>query len=176
MSMAYVAVAVAVVSAAVGSYSAYAQGENAKEAADYNAKVQENAALDAQQRGSIAAAEHQDKVRRLIGTQTATAAANGLLTNTGTPLDILVDTAGMGKLDALRLLSNANREANGLNAQAGLLKIEGDNAKTAGTLNAAGHALSGLSSAAGGAYKGGFFGKAPTQTNATGTATLTGTR
>lgn len=152
MSWALVAVAVAAVGVGVSSYSAVAAGQNAKETADYNAKVQENAALDAQQRGATAAAEHQDKVRRMIGTQEATAAANGLLTSTGTPLDIITDTAGMGKLDSLRLLSNAGRQAQGLNEQAGLTRIEGSNAQTAGSLNAGASALGGLSSAANGWY------------------------
>ena len=145
-------VVLAAVGAGTGAYSAVASGENAKETADYNAKIQNNAALDAQQRGAQAAAEHQDKVRRMIGTQIATEASNGLLTNTGTPLNILTDTAGMGKLDALRLLSNAGRQAQGFDEQSGLLTIQGKNAQAAGSLNAGATALGGLSSAANGFY------------------------
>ena len=148
-----IAAVAATASAGVGAYSAYAAGQNAKDTAEYNAKVQENAALDAQQRGSIAAAEHQDKVRRMISTQNVTAAANGVMTNTGTPLDIMVDTAGMGQLDTLRMLSNTNRQAQGLNEQASLTRIEGSNAATAGTLNAVGSVLSGVSSASKGYYQ-----------------------
>lgn len=142
-------VAVAVVSAAVGAYSSISSAENAHDVAKYNAEVQENAAKDARQRGAIEAAEHQDKVRRMIGTQMATAGANGLLTSTGTPLDIMTDTAGMGKLDALRILDNANRQARGYEDQAKLTKIEGDNARTAGYFGAASAVLGGASKVAG---------------------------
>lgn len=155
--MSWVAVATVVVGAisvSIGAYSAVAAGENAAETADYNAKVQENAALDARQRGAVAAAEHQDKVKRLIGTQMATAGANGLLATTGTPLDIITDTAGMGKLDSLRLLSNANRQASGFDDQSKLTKFEGSNAATAGNMNAAGAIVGGLGSAAKGYYAG----------------------
>ena len=139
-------IAVTAITAAVSAYSAKTSGDNAKEAADYTAKVTENNALDAQQRGSIAAAEYEDKVRRMIGTQNVTAAANGLMTNTGTPLDIMTDTAGMGKLDSLRLLNNAGRQAQGFNEQSTLDTFQGNNAQTAGTLNAAGAVLGAASS------------------------------
>lgn len=138
---------VAGVSAGVSAYSSVAAGDNAKETADYNAKVQQNAALDAQQRGAVAASEHNQKVRRMIATQSASASANGLAVNTGTPLDIMTDTAGMGKLDALRILNNSGREAQGYNDQASLLKIQGDNAMTAGQLNAGASILGSASTA-----------------------------
>lgn len=148
--IAIASLAVAAVGAGVGAYSAVAAGENAKETADYNAKVNENAALDARQRGAVAAAEHAQKTRRMIATQMATASANGVQANTGTPLDIITDTAGMGKLDALRLLNNAGREAQGFNDQASLLRVQGQNAQTAGMLNAGaailGSAATGLNS------------------------------
>lgn len=152
-TLAYVSLATAAVGAGVGAYSSVAAGENAKETADYNAKVAENAALDAQQRGAVAASEHQQKVRRMIATQAATASANGLLANTGTPLDIITDTAGMGKLDALRMLNNAGREAQGYDQQSTLLKIQGDNALTAGQLNAGAAIIGGTASAVDNFYK-----------------------
>jgi hypothetical protein len=146
-TLGYIAVATAAVGAGVSAYSSVASGENAKETADYNAKVQQNSALDAQQRGAVASAEHSQKVRRMIANQLASASANGLMANTGTPLDIMTDTAGMGKLDSLRLLNNAGREAQGLNDQASILKIQGDNALVAGQLNAGGAILGGASQA-----------------------------
>ena len=145
---AFASIAATAVAAGVSAYTAVAASDNAHDTAKYNAEVQENAAKDAQQRGAIAAAEHQDKVRRMIGTQMATAGANGLLTTTGTPLDIMTDTAGMGKLDALRILDNASRQAKGLDDQATLTRIEGDNAQSAGYWNAAGSVLGAASKVA----------------------------
>jgi len=152
MSWLMVAVGVAAVGTSISAYSAVAAGQNAKETADYNAKVQQNSALDAEQRGAQAAMEHQDKVRRLIGTQIADTASNGMMTNTGASLNILTDTAGFGKLDALKLLNNAGRQAQGYNDQAGLLKVQGDNASTAGSLNGSAAVLGGVSSGISGFY------------------------
>lgn len=137
MSMAYVAVALTVVSAAVSATAAIQQGQAQKNAAEYNAKVQEQAAHDALQRGSDEAAANQDRTRRLIATQRAGFGASGLDISSGSPLDILTETAGLGKLDSLRLINNAQREGQGLMAQSEITKYQGDQAQTAGYMNAA---------------------------------------
>lgn len=152
MSMAYVAVAISVVAAATSAYSSYAAGENAKEVGDYNKKVAENAALDAQQRGALQASEHRQKVRQMISRQNASFASGGLDPTTGTPSDIMDETAGMGELDALRLINNAQRQGAGLKAQGELEAFKGDAAQRTGYINAAGSLLGGASGAAKGYY------------------------
>ena len=147
MTMAYVALAVAVVGAGTSAYGQYAAGENATEVADYKDGVEKNAAIDAQNRGTVAAAEHRDKVKRMIGTQRASMAASGVASDTGTGLDLLAETAGMGELDALRILNNSQREAEGLNSQAQLTTMQGKFSKNAGTLSAGASLLSGASNA-----------------------------
>lgn len=136
----------AAAAAGTGAYSAVAAGQNAKDTADYNAKVAENAAKDAEQRGAIAAAEQDQKTRQMIARQNATMSSNGLDTSTGSPLDILTDTAGMGKLDSLRILNNAQRQAAGLQSQADLDVFKGNASQTAGYFGAAGSILGGMGS------------------------------
>lgn len=144
---AIVAAVATAASAGTAAYSAVAAGENAKEAADYNARVAENAAKDAAQRGAIAADEQRQKTRQMIARQNAALSAGGLDASTGTPLDIQTETAGMGELDALRIVSNAQRQAAGYTAQAGLEQSRGDAARTAGYFGAAGSILGGVGSA-----------------------------
>lgn len=151
-TLAYVAAAAAVAGAGTAAYSSVAAGENQKEMADYNAKVQENAAKDAEQRGAIAADEQRQKTRQMIARQNAGMSASGLDTSTGTPLDIQTQTAGMGELDALRIVNNAQRQAAGLQAQADLDVFKGNTAQTAGYFGATGSILGGLGSAASGYY------------------------
>ena len=136
-----IAAVAAIAGAGMGAYSAVAAGNNARDAANYNAQVDQNAALDAEQRGAVAAAEHDQQTRQMISRQNATMSASGLDTSSGSPLDILTDTAGMGKLDSLRILNNAQRTASGLQAQAGLDLFKGNAAQNAGYYGAAGSIL-----------------------------------
>lgn len=147
-----VAVVASLLSTAAASYSAYASGENAKEVADYNAEMDRRAADDALQRGSIDAAEHRQKVRQMISQQNANMSTAGVDTSTGTPLEVMSETAGMGELDALRIVNNAQRQAAGLKAQSELEVFRGNAAQQAGYFNTAGTALGGIGNAAAGYY------------------------
>jgi len=152
---AYVAIAASVVSAGVGAYSSYAQGEAQQEQADYQAKINENnaktaemQALDEQNRASIAYGEKQDEKRRLIATQRAK--SGGIEADSGTFGQLQDETSTLAGLDSLKLLNNGQRSAWGLEvdasnslAQAAGNRFAGDNAMTAGTIGAASSLLSG---------------------------------
>lgn len=69
------------------------------------------AAEDARQRGAQAALRQRKGTRQLIGKQRAVLAANGVLVDSGSALDIVSETAGLGEEDALQMLFNAEREA-----------------------------------------------------------------
>lgn len=146
-TMATIAAGTAIAGTGVSVYSAIQQGNAAKASANYNAEMQRRAADDALQRGSISAAEHRDKVRQMIASQDATMAGGGADITSGSPLKLTTDTAGMGELDALRILNNSQREASGLNAQAENTRYTGRMAQRAGYMNAAGSLLSGASAA-----------------------------
>lgn len=155
MSWAMTAVAVvSVVAAGVSAYGQYEAGESAKEAADYNAKMQERAAADALQRGSIEAAQNKERTRKLIATQIANSGASGFDTSTGTPLDLAVEAKGYGELDALTTINNAQRVAAGGKSQADLDRFQGRAASNAGTIGAAGTLISGAANSYYGYKKG----------------------
>ncbi len=160
MTMAYVAVAVAVIGAGVSAYGQYSAGESQKEAADYNAKMQDRAAQDALQRGSIESAQIKDRTRKLISMQIANSGASGFDSSTGTALDLSVEAKGYGELDALTTINNAQRVASGQKAQAELDRFQGSAAQRAGTIGAAGTLISGASSAYYGYQKGMLANKA----------------
>jgi hypothetical protein len=147
-----IAAVAAVAGTGVAAYSAVSAGNNARSTANYNATVQQNAAKDAENRGAIAAAQHDQQTRQMIARQNATMSASGIDTSTGSPLDILTGTAGMGKLDSLQILNNAQRTAAGMNAQAGLDLFQGNAAQNAGYFNAGGSILGGLGSSITGYY------------------------
>ena len=69
------------------------------------------AAEDARQRGEQAALNQRKGTRQLIGKQRAVLASNGVMVDSGSALDIVSETAGLGEQDALQMLFNAEREA-----------------------------------------------------------------
>jgi len=165
MSVAYVAVATAVIGTAMSGYAMYSQGQAAKKQGEYQAKVAEAnaeatrlAGLDAQNRGAQEAADKREDARRLSARQRVM--ASGIDPDSGT-MDLMQDeTTTLGNLDALKVFNNAQREAYGLNvernnylAQASGSRMAGADAARAGTIGAAGSLLSGASQTAFMGYK-----------------------
>lgn len=105
-------------STAVSAYGQYQQSRYQSDIAKYNADVADNSAKDAINQGNAQASQQRQRARQLAGTQAATMAANGVDLGGGTATDIFADTAGMGELDALTTVNNAQRQAYGLEAQA----------------------------------------------------------
>lgn len=145
-TMAYVAVGISVLATAVSAYGAYSNAEAQKEQMDYNAKVEEIKAKDAANIGANDAADTRARARKIISTQIEAGSLSGLDMNYGTPLGLLVETAGLGEKEALTTMNNAQRQAWGHRSQAELDKFAGQAAMTAGTISAAGSILGGASS------------------------------
>ena len=131
--------------------SAQSQAASAQAAqANYQAQIAENnritserLAADAEQRGEIDVRRHQQQVEQLKGRQVAALAASGVDVASGSPLDVLADTAGLAALDAQTIRHNAAREAwqyrvqgNNQQNQAEMLRFQADNTSSgaAGTL------------------------------------------
>lgn len=160
--LATIAAAASVASAAMGAFGAIQQGQAAKNAAEYQAAVDRNnqqvaewQAKDAVDRGAEAERQHRIKVAGVLGSQKAAMAANGLDLSSGSPLDILGDTAMYGELDALTIRSNAEREAYGYRVRsqdfassAQLAQMRGSSAATAGMIGAGATLLTGAGQAA----------------------------
>ncbi len=118
---------------AVGSVR---QGNIAKNAADYNAQVDEQNAQVALNQGT----QQQEIVRRraqqAIGEQLASVSSSGTGLN-GSNLDLLSESLYNKELDSLNIRYESELKARGLQSQAQLTRIEGKQARTAGYLSAA---------------------------------------
>lgn len=130
----------------ISAFSAIQSGNSQKDAAKYNAEMERRKADDALQRGADESAVKRDEARKVGAAQREAFSMSGVDVNTGTPLDLLTETAGLGELAALKTLNNARREAWGYRAQAGLDEFQGSAAQRTGYLNAAGTILGGASS------------------------------
>lgn len=184
-----ISIAGTVLGAAFTAYGQIQQGKAAAAQAEYQAAVGRNNAIlaqraadDARLRGEEAARRKAVDNRQLIGRQRAVLAANGVLVDQGSALDITSDTAEIGKLDELTIRSNAEREALGyeaqgmnFNASSQLNQMRADNALSSGYGAAFGTVLTGAGSVAskwyqfkkegvwgsgGGGYSGSSFGLA----------------
>jgi hypothetical protein len=143
-------------SGAVGAYGAIQSGRAQSAQAKYQSAVERNNATiagwqaeDATQRGKIEEQRQRLQTARLRGAQRAGMASNGVEIGSGSSLDVLMDTAQLGELDALTIRSNAEREAYGLRtqqsnltAQSALTSMAGRNAKTASYISAGSTLLS----------------------------------
>lgn len=140
---------------AVSAGGAIYQGSAAAAAAKYNgqiaemnAKISDKAAQDALERGARDEQRKRIEVAAIAGQQRAGMAAAGLDISYGTPLEMLVDTAYAGEMDALTIRTNANREAYNqevksanLRAQSSLYDFEASSARTGSMLSAIGGGL-----------------------------------
>lgn len=97
----------------MSAYGAYQQGEAAKDAASYNAKVAEIQRQDALDRGQGDQEALGRKIGGLRGQQTANMAANGLDLTSGTPAAVLAQTDYYGLEDQRTVANNTAREAAG---------------------------------------------------------------
>jgi len=93
-----------------------AQANYQAQVARQNQELADRQAADAVARGQVAEDAQRRKTAQAIGTQTAILAAQGTDLS-GSPTDILGDTASAGELDAQTIRSNAAREAYGYKIQ-----------------------------------------------------------
>lgn len=149
-------IALTAASGAIGAYGAYASGQAASAAASYNARLQERDAYVAEQNRQavieqtrIAAEDSRRDNRRELASIRAAYGASGL-DLAGSPLDVLQDTATEQELDTRRVEYEGSTRARegalqilGLREGANLSRMEGRNARRAGTLSAIGAATGG---------------------------------
>jgi len=161
--------------AALSAVSSIQQGKAAAAAGDYkNAVARNNATLaqrradDARQRGEIAENEKRKETALIIANQRAVLAANGIVVDTGSALDITTDTAEVGEVDALTLRANFEREALGFEAQGmnfinegQMAAFEGAQAQQAARMSAIGSVIGGATQIGGYAQTNGLFSATP---------------
>jgi hypothetical protein len=147
-TVAYIAIAAAVVSAAVGTYAAYEQGEQQKRLSRYNQKVAENQALAAQNAATVAANRRETLARHQLASQRAAMAASGIAFGEGTPLLLQMESAEQAALDVATIRAGGETQARGFQAQGNLAAWQGRVAKRNSYLNMTGAILGGVSSGA----------------------------
>lgn len=136
---------------------AIAGGAAANNAAKYNAQVASNNAAmaqrqaeDAKERGRIEEQRFRLQAAQLRGQQAASLAANGVDISSGSPLQVLADSAGMAELDAASVRDQAAREAYGYQVESAnylnestLERARGKSAKRASYFEAGSSLLTG---------------------------------
>lgn len=141
-------IALAVVSAGIGGYSAYEQGKQAEDAANYQAQTAKNNSISARIQADYEADRTRAKYRQLRGAQTAAYTKNGVSID-GSVSDIFKDTNMQEDLDVMSTLYKGKQNILGEQAKAQLYAAQGKNAYNQGILNAAGSVASSAGSTVG---------------------------
>jgi hypothetical protein len=95
--------------------------------AEANAKYEDNRAADARRRGQADANILRRRLAQVEGKQRSGYAGGGVMVDTGSPLDILVDTNTLAGYDIFTTIDNAEREAYGNEQSAYNFRAEGTN-------------------------------------------------
>lgn len=91
--------AVAVAGGVVKAYGQYEAGKESKKAYDYNAGIEEQQALETRTAAALNDFKKRKAVEYAVGAQQAGYAKAGVVTNTGSPLDVLTDSLSNAYLD-----------------------------------------------------------------------------
>lgn len=132
----------------VAAYGQYQTGKATQALNNYNAQVNEQAALDAQNQGRVLANEQRRKNQSIQARQRALYAKAGVVSATGSPLLVQVQQAGELELGALEVEQQANTQAARLRQEAVLDRMSGKIARRSGNIGATASILQGASSIA----------------------------
>lgn len=121
----------------MSAYGQLQQGEYQAGIAKNNAIVQQQQAKDALQRGEQAELHQRIRSAQAVGRQRAQMGAAGVGLSSGSPSQVLQDTAKLGELDALTVRNNAQREAYGHNVEEMNFKSDAKFARMKGRYGAA---------------------------------------
>ena len=162
--MSYAMAAIAVVGGVMNAYGQYRQGQETKEAANYNAKIDEqNARLIRtgarreagiiRQNAVLNEYRQRKRLEYITGEQVGGYAARGVSISTGSPLDVMAETIAAGELEIAIGQWNAENEtavstynaevaARNKESEARLRRLYGKSAATTAKYQAAGTLLS----------------------------------
>lgn len=113
-----------------------AQGEYQKQMFDMNAKLAELNSQDAIRRGDQTASTLRRENKKLMGSQRAALAAQGIDIDSGSALDIQNETSDLGYMDQITAKNNAWREAWGYKVESNNSLAQGNLAKSAANFSA----------------------------------------
>jgi hypothetical protein len=129
--------------AAVAAVSAVSQAQSAKKAADFNAAVNAQNAVIAQQRAAAQAAQQERDSRIRLGLINANQGKSGGASGEGSVLDVIGDNASQQELQRQEILYRGQLNARGYTNTATLDTFQGKNAERNGYLQAGSALLSG---------------------------------
>lgn len=135
--------AVAAIGTATTTIGSISSGMAQQQAANYNAEVDRNNAIQAQQASDQQAVVSQQQTQGKLAEQKVMFAASGVDVGTGTPLDVMSDEASKGKLDALTLRYGGLVQGLRDTSAGTLAESQGSAAATAGYLGAGATLLTG---------------------------------
>lgn len=127
-----VSIALTIATTVAAGYAQKQQGEHEDDIAKYNARVTENEVEKVRTKGVEEENIQRQKTAQLVAKQRAQIGAAGVSLTSGTPLDIQEDTVLLGEVDALRVRSNFEQEAESLEEKAELTRAHGKFARRAG--------------------------------------------
>lgn len=160
--MAAFAIPLMVASTVISAAGAINQANSQASMSRYNAQIAQQNAGVAQAQGIAASEAQQRDAQRKIGAMVASYGASGVETDTGSPMDVLADSARQATLDKLTTQYNYALRARGYQTDSTLDSSAADNYETAGMWNATSSVLSGATAIAG--YKAGAKSGTPVPT------------
>lgn len=102
------------------------EAENIKLTTDLQEKLTEQQVRDSLKRGDIAVSISKQRTKKVIGSQRAALAAQGIRIDEGSARDVQLETAEIGELDAMNIRNNAAREAFGYKTQSISQRMRGE--------------------------------------------------
>lgn len=118
LTLTVAATAVSAIGTGASSIAAAQQARYQAEVADRNARIENDAARDALERGRIEDKKLQERTAQLMGEQNAALAANGIDIAFGSAANVRGDAAVIGQQDAATLRENSMRETRGFEINA----------------------------------------------------------
>lgn len=128
----------------MNAYGQHQQGEASADAARYNAEIDLFNAQQARVQGQVASEAQARQARKTVGSMVANYGASGVQVDTGSPMDVLVDSARQAALDNLTIKYNAEMQARNYETQADLAYKNASASHTAGNMNAFSSLFSGF--------------------------------
>lgn len=141
--MAFMVAALPYITAAIGAVGAIQQGQQARTAADYNARQEEVSANVARQQAAAREQLQRNEARKVLGRQRAAIAESGT-GFIGSNRNIAIQSAMDAELDALNIRYSGELEARGLTEQANLTRLEGRQRQQNYGMQAIGSVLGGV--------------------------------
>ena len=142
-----VAIAASAVGSGISAYSAISAGQAQNRLSQYNARLADEQANLIAKQGSDRAMAQMTQNEQILSRQRAAYAANGVVTDTGSPLLVEAKQAGYMQMAVLQDQAGAQIESQRYDQQAQLDRAQGSISSEAGFLNAGATILQGAGKA-----------------------------